>query len=78
MSLLRRFTVARPRCAGKFSLRCASSIETPFVYVNQVGGQDSLLFDGASLALNAAGEAIALARCFAEDMVVVDSDGLAG
>jgi NAD+ synthetase len=52
--------------------------ETPFVYVNQVGGQDSLLFDGSSLALNAAGEAVAQARCFSEDMVVVDSDGWQG
>jgi NAD+ synthase (glutamine-hydrolysing) len=52
--------------------------ETPFVYVNQVGGQDSLLFDGSSLALDATGKTVAQARCFAEDMVVVDSDGWRG
>ena len=45
----------------------------PFFYVNQVGGQDSLLFDGASLALDGGGKTIARAAHFKEDMVVVDT-----
>jgi NAD+ synthase/NAD+ synthase (glutamine-hydrolysing) len=40
--------------------------------VNQVGGNDQLLFDGTSLAFNAAGEVIASASSFSEDLVVVD------
>jgi len=44
----------------------------PFVLVNQVGGNDDLLFDGHSFALSASGEVIAQARGFEEDLVVVD------
>jgi NAD+ synthetase len=44
----------------------------PVLMCNQVGGDDSLIFDGSSLALNARGEPIAQAASFAEDLVVVD------
>ena len=44
----------------------------PVLMSNQVGGNDSLIFDGSSLALNAHGELIAQARSFEEDLVVVD------
>jgi len=44
----------------------------PVLMSNQVGGNDSLIFDGSSLALNARGELIAQAASFAEDLVVVD------
>lgn len=44
----------------------------PFLYCNQVGGQDSLLFDGRSLAMNASGEIIAQAQSFKEDMIIID------
>jgi NAD+ synthetase len=46
----------------------------PFIYVNQVGGQDSLIFDGGSVALDADGAVLARAARFAEDLVVVDTD----
>jgi NAD+ synthetase len=39
---------------------------------NQVGGNDSLIFDGSSLALNERGELIAQAASFREDLVVLD------
>ncbi len=44
----------------------------PVLMCNQVGGNDSLVFDGSSLALNARGEVIAQAASFTEDLVVVD------
>jgi NAD+ synthase/NAD+ synthase (glutamine-hydrolysing) len=44
----------------------------PVIYVNQVGGNDQLVFDGSSFAMNAAGEIIASAASFAEDLVFVD------
>ncbi len=43
-------------------------------YVNLVGGQDELVFDGGSFALNERGERIAMAKQFAEDLLVVDID----
>jgi NAD+ synthase/NAD+ synthase (glutamine-hydrolysing) len=44
----------------------------PVVYVNQVGGNDQLVFDGSSFAMNAAGDVIASARSFEEDLVLVE------
>jgi len=44
----------------------------PVLMCNQVGGNDSLIFDGSSLALNARGELIARAASFTEDLVVLD------
>jgi len=45
----------------------------PVVYVNQVGGNDSLLFDGSSIALTADARVAAQARSFEEDLVCFDS-----
>ncbi len=45
----------------------------PIVYVNQVGGDDSLIFDGASMALTADGKVAAQARAFEEDLVFFDT-----
>jgi NAD+ synthase (glutamine-hydrolysing) len=44
----------------------------PLVYVNQVGGNDELVFDGNSCAFDAGGNLIAHAKDFREDLVVVD------
>ncbi|HKQ64422.1 MAG TPA: NAD+ synthase [Methylomirabilota bacterium] len=43
-------------------------------YVNTVGGQDELVFDGASLIVNEQGEVVARGRMFEEDLVVADLD----
>jgi NAD+ synthase/NAD+ synthase (glutamine-hydrolysing) len=45
----------------------------PVVYVNQVGGDDSLIFDGASAAVLADGRVAAQARAFDEDVVIFDT-----
>ncbi len=47
----------------------------PVAYVNHVGGNDQLLFDGSSMAFNARGEICARAQAFAEDLVIFDTDG---
>jgi len=44
----------------------------PVLMCNQVGGNDSLIFDGSSLALSGRGELLAQAASFEEDLVVVD------
>ncbi|MGO8718134.1 MAG: NAD+ synthase [Acidobacteriaceae bacterium] len=44
----------------------------PVAMVNQAGGNDSLVFDGSSLVLNAEGNTIAQARSFQEDLLFVD------
>jgi NAD+ synthase (glutamine-hydrolysing) len=47
--------------------------QRPVIYVNQVGGDDSLIFDGASMALNPSGEVAAQAKAFQEDLVLFDT-----
>src|SRR6266566_5511904 len=44
------------------------------VYLNMVGGQDELVFDGGSMVFNEQGALIARAKEFAEDMLIVDLD----
>ncbi len=56
----------------------ARHFRVPIVYVNQVGGNDQLLFDGTSFAMNPAGEIIACASSFDEDLVMMDSQELTG
>jgi NAD+ synthase (glutamine-hydrolysing) len=56
----------------------ARHLKLPIVYVNQVGGNDQLVFDGSSFAMNAAGEVVAAAASFEEDLVFFDTDTLTG
>lgn len=50
----------------------AMKYKVPFIYVNQVGGNDDLVFDGNSVVINAQGRLIAQAASFEEDLMVVD------
>jgi NAD+ synthetase len=50
----------------------------PLVYVNQVGGNDELVFDGNSCVFDAQGNVIAQAKEFVEDLLVVDLPAHAG
>lgn len=45
----------------------------PLLYANQVGGQDSLLFDGRSVVMNGKGEVCGKAKGFEEDILIIDS-----
>src|SRR6201987_282194 len=51
----------------------AMTHKLPVVYVNQVGGNDSLIFDGASMALTADGKVAARGAAFEEDLVLFDT-----
>jgi NAD+ synthase (glutamine-hydrolysing) len=75
---------ASPFWIGKRQLRrdmlasIARQHKVPVVMVNQVGGNDSLVFDGSSLVLNSEGSVIAQGRSFEEDLITFDSKTLAG
>jgi NAD+ synthase (glutamine-hydrolysing) len=75
---------ASPYHMGKRALRreiftaTARHFHIPIVYVNQVGGNDQLVFDGSSFAMNPQGEVIAAAASFEEDLVLVDTETLTG
>ena len=68
-----------PYTIGKRALRLemlrAIAVENrvPIVYVNQVGGNDSLIFDGSSVAITPDGRVAAQAKSFEEDLVLFDS-----
>ena len=69
---------ASPFTVGKQALReamlsqLARKHQLPVVYVNQVGGNDDLVFDGQSMILDAQGWILARAKAFAEEALVVD------
>ncbi len=48
--------------------------KVPVLYCNLVGGNDELLFDGASLACSSQGETLAMGKLFEEDFLLVDLD----
>ncbi|HEX5366427.1 MAG TPA: NAD+ synthase [Acidimicrobiales bacterium] len=54
----------------------ASDASCALVYVNQVGGQDELVFDGASMIFDAQGGLVARAGQFTEEMLVCDVEVL--
>src|SRR5579863_9576065 len=75
---------ASPFWIGKRELRrdmlasIARQHKVPVAMVNQVGGNDSLLFDGSSIVLDAEGEVIAQGLSFEEDLIFFDSKTLTG
>jgi NAD+ synthase (glutamine-hydrolysing) len=52
----------------------AADASVPVLYVNLVGGQDELVFDGASMLFDESGRLVARARQFEEDLLLVDVD----
>jgi NAD+ synthase/NAD+ synthase (glutamine-hydrolysing) len=56
----------------------ARRFKLPIVYVNQVGGNDQLVFDGSSFVMSAEGELITVASSFEEDMAFFDTGTLTG
>ena len=55
--------------------KAAETIGAPVVYCNQVGGNDSLIFDGGSVAMDPKGAFLARLNSFKEDEQLVDSKG---
>ena len=70
---------ASPFTIGKRFLRLgmlrslARHHNRPVIYVNQVGGDDSLIFDGSSVAFSPNGKMAAQAKAFEEDLVLFDT-----
>jgi len=70
---------ASPYYAGKEEIRRkilsekSSKNDVPVIFVNMVGGQDDIIFDGSSYVFNREGKLVAKAKSFEEDFVVIDS-----
>ena len=68
------YRVGRWQTRRELGQHIVGQYKKPFVLVNQVGGNDDLLFDGHSFALSASGKVVAQAKGFEEDLIVVDLD----
>jgi NAD+ synthetase len=66
------YTIEKRHLRPRMLATTARHWRRPLVFVNQVGGQDDLVFDGSSLVLDERGQVIARAAEHAEDLVMVD------
>ncbi|MBI2609373.1 MAG: NAD+ synthase [Deltaproteobacteria bacterium] len=75
---------ASPFFMGRYQKRIeifkkdAIQSQKAFIYVNQVGGNDDLIFDGGSFALNKKGKVVAQAKMFEEDLILFDTEKESG
>jgi len=71
------FRVGAPVCRLEMIAAQAHTYQRPICYCNVVGGNDQLIFDGNSIAVNATGELVAHLAAFREDERIVDTDSAA-
>jgi NAD+ synthase (glutamine-hydrolysing) len=71
------WSVGKEKTRMEMLQRIARDEKVPLFHVNLIGANDELVFDGHSVALNRAGEPVALGRGFSEDIFVVELDGAA-
>ncbi|WEV66350.1 NAD+ synthase [Bifidobacterium sp. ESL0764] len=60
------------------AVRRAHEVHAPLIYLNQVGGQDDLIFDGGSFVVDADGTLVERSPMFVEDLSYFDFDSAAG
>ncbi|WP_026732847.1 NAD+ synthase [Fischerella sp. PCC 9605] len=68
------YTVTKQRFRETMLSHSAVRFRQPIIYANQVGGNDDLIFDGRSFALNRQGEVICRGLDFETDLLVVEFD----
>ena len=68
------FRLGAPACRLEMLSAQARIYHRPICYCNAVGGNDQLIFDGNSMAVNASGDLIAQLAAFREDEQIVDTD----
>lgn len=73
---------ASPSVVGKYKqkidmiTKISKTYGTPIIYVNQVGGNDDIIFDGNSFVINNKGALIAHASRYEEDMLIINEESL--
>ncbi len=72
------FHIGKREVRFKMLQTIATTYKVPVIFVNQVGGDDSLIFDGSSFVVAADGHVVAQARSFEEDLVCFDPDAMQG
>ncbi len=69
------YTVEKQQIRLQILQNLAKKYKVPTIYCNQVGGNDDLIFDGASMVVNARGELTHLGKLFEPDIIIVNMDG---
>jgi NAD+ synthase (glutamine-hydrolysing) len=72
------FSLRKPAVRREMISGLAGAYQRPIFYCNAVGGNDQLVFDGNSIAVNARGQLLAQLPAFEEASVIVDSDSVQG
>lgn len=72
------FTETKRQFRRQMVQQTAAHFKKPMVYVNMVGAQDELIFDGGSFVLSPQGDELARCARFEEDMVIWDSNSKKG
>ena len=72
------FSLRKPAVRREMISGLAGTYQRPIFYCNAVGGNDQLVFDGNSIAVNARGQLLAQLPAFEEASVIVDSESVAG
>jgi len=67
------FVIGRNKLRRRILKDIASKYGIPVFYVNQVGGNDQLIFDGCSVVFDAGGNVIARGKAFEEDLIFAES-----
>ena len=70
------FSLHKPAIRYEMVAGLATAHQRPICYCNLVGGNDQLVFDGDSIAVNAAGKLIAQLAAFREDEKIVDTNSI--
>jgi NAD+ synthase/NAD+ synthase (glutamine-hydrolysing) len=72
------FEVHKRDVRKKMLQAIAADFKVPVVFCNQVGGNDSLIFDGSSMVIGVDGRILAQAKSFEEDLVLFNTENLSG
>ena len=72
------YTIDKRRSAHRHAAFARENSRPAVIYVNQVGGNDSLVFDGGSVVILPDGQIVAQASSFEEDLVIFDTETIAG
>ena len=68
------FTINKKELRRQILRRLSSRYQVPILYCNQVGGNDDILFDGASMVCDKTGNLVLLGKEFEPDFLVWDTD----
>ena len=66
------YTLNKQKLREAMLIHGATYYQTPIIYNNQVGGNDDLLFDGSSFAINLGGELVCRGKAFASDLLITE------